>query len=114
MLEYGHKLADDAIVVVKARLDAREDEPKLVVIELDLPQLVVEGGQPLRISLPAEQVDAAGVARLKELLVAHPGPCPVLLQIGTKVLRLPPGFNVDTGNGLCAELRLVPGLQLEL
>jgi DNA polymerase-3 subunit alpha len=109
MLDHGFKLVDDAIVVVKGRLDLREDEPKLVVMELERPQLVVEGGAPLRLRLPVEALDDSTVAKLKELLVAYPGPSPVLLRIGTKVLRLPEGFNVDDANGLCAELRLLLG-----
>ncbi|MGH8939601.1 MAG: DNA polymerase III subunit alpha, partial [Actinomycetes bacterium] len=30
MTEHGHKLADDAVVVVKARVDTRDDAPKLI------------------------------------------------------------------------------------
>src|SRR4029077_3233898 len=103
------RLADDAIVVIKGRLDLREDEPKLVVMEVERPQLVIDGGPPMSLRLPVEALDRGTVAQLKEPLVAHPGPSPVLLRIGTKQLRLPQGFNVDDSNGLCAELRLLLG-----
>jgi DNA polymerase-3 subunit alpha len=114
MTEQGYKLADDAIVIVKGRIDLREDEPKLVVMELERPDLVVDGGAPLRLRLPMDSLDDGTVTKIKELLLAHPGSSPVLLRVGTKVLRLPGDFNVDAGNGLVAELRLISGLELEL
>jgi hypothetical protein len=49
------------------------------------------------------------VGRLKEILVGHPGPSPVFLRMGTKTLLLGDQFRVDTGNGLCAELRMLLG-----
>ena len=36
MTEHGHKLADDAVVVVKARVDTRDDAPKLIAQSIDL------------------------------------------------------------------------------
>jgi DNA polymerase III subunit alpha len=113
MAEQGHKLADDAIVIVKGRIDLREDEPKLVVMEIERPELVSNGGAPLRLRLPVDTLDDGTVTKMKELLLAYPGPSPVFLRVGTKVLRLPGDFNVDAGNGLVAELRLISGLELE-
>ncbi len=46
---------------------------------------------------------------LKEILSGHPGPSPVLLHVGAKVLRLPPEFNVDCRNGLVGELKRLLG-----
>src|SRR4029453_12617996 len=40
MTEHGHKLADDAVVIVRGRVDARDDAPKLLPRAID----VVEGG----------------------------------------------------------------------
>src|SRR3546814_14835607 len=33
--EHGHKLEDDAIVVVKSRVDARDDQPKLIAMDIE-------------------------------------------------------------------------------
>ena len=109
MLEQGYKLVDDAIVVVKGRVDGREDEPKFVVMDVEVPQLVLGGGAPLRLRLAPSAADDATVQRLKELLAAHPGPSPVHVRIGSKVWRLSEAFNVDDTNGLCAELRVLLG-----
>ena len=109
MQEYGWMLSDDAIVCVKARLDLREDQPKLTVLELKKPELVLDGGPPVRIDLPLNSLTDTLVERLKRLLVDHGGDSPVFLHVGQKILRLPDEFNVDARNGLLAEIRELLG-----
>jgi DNA polymerase-3 subunit alpha len=109
MQEYGHVLADDAIVCVKGRIDLREDTPKLVCMEVKRPELTAEGAEPLKVVLPLSRLTDDTVSGLKRLLVDHPGDSPVFLGIGDKLLRLPDEFNVDSSNGLCAELRVLLG-----
>jgi len=94
--------------VVKGRMDQRDDEVKLVVMEIRRPELTA-GGSPLEIVLPVTSLTDLTVERLKALLLGHPGPSPVYLRMGTKTLMLADQFRVDTGNGLCAELRILLG-----
>jgi hypothetical protein len=49
------------------------------------------------------------VTGLKNVLLEHPGECPVYLHVGQKVLRLPPQYNADSSNGLVGELRVLLG-----
>jgi DNA polymerase III subunit alpha len=70
---------------------------------------VLDGGPPLRIALPPSALTDAKVASLKNLLSEHPGESPVYLQMGDKTIRLAAGFNVDCGNGLMGELRVLLG-----
>jgi DNA polymerase III subunit alpha len=109
MMEWGSLLADDSVVCIKGRLDTREDEPKLICMEVRRPELVLDGGPPLRIALPPSALTDAKVASLKNLLSEHPGESPVYLQMGDKTIRLAAGFNVDCGNGLMGELRVLLG-----
>ncbi|HET7489117.1 MAG TPA: DNA polymerase III subunit alpha [Acidimicrobiales bacterium] len=109
MHELGHLLEDDAIVCVKGRLDTRDDQPKLTVLELTRPELSASGHPELRIALPVHSLSEERVTRLKQLLVDHPGPSPVFLHVGDKVLRLADDFRVDSGNGLVAEIRVLLG-----
>jgi DNA polymerase-3 subunit alpha len=109
MHEWGSMLTDDAVVCIKGRLDTREDEPKLVCMEVRRPELVLGGGPPLRLSLPLAGLSDAKVDALKGLLGEHPGDSPVLLHVGEKVLRLAEAFNVDCRNGLMGELRVLLG-----
>jgi len=109
MADYGALLDDDAIVVVKARLDMRDERLKLVCMEVSRPELVADGLRDLRISLPLGTLTDRTVDDLKRLLSEHPGHSPVLLHVGDKVLRLPSEFNVDCSRGLTGELRVLLG-----
>ncbi|HEX7443065.1 MAG TPA: OB-fold nucleic acid binding domain-containing protein, partial [Acidimicrobiales bacterium] len=109
MADYGALLDDDAIVVVKARLDMRDERLKLVCMEVSRPELVADGLRDLRISLALGTLTDRTVDALKRLLSEHPGHSPVLLHVGDKVLRLPSEFNVDSSRGLMGELRVLLG-----
>jgi len=109
MADYGALLDDDAIVVLKGRVDLRDDRLKLVCMEIQRPALDAEGSTDLRISLPLNSLTDHKVDGLKRLLNEHPGDSPVLLHVGEKVLRLPPEFNVDSRRGLVGELRVLLG-----
>jgi DNA polymerase III subunit alpha len=108
MAEYGALIENDAILVVRGRLDTREEEPKIVCMEVSRP-LLQRGEEDLHIKLPLGVLTDAKVDGLKDVLSGHPGPSPVLLHVGEKVIRLPPEFNVDCRNGLVGELKRLLG-----
>ncbi|HEY6473709.1 MAG TPA: DNA polymerase III subunit alpha [Acidimicrobiales bacterium] len=108
MAEYGALIENDAILVVKGRLDTREEEPKIVCMEVSRP-LLHRGEEDLHIKLPLGVVTERRVEGLKEVLSGHPGPSSVLLHVGEKVLKLPAEFNVDCRNGLVGELKRLLG-----
>ena len=109
MTEVGYLLADDAVVCVKGRLDLRDEVPKLVCSELKRPQLSLDGAEPLQVVLPVNALDDSRVERLRELLQEHPGPSPVYLHVGSKVVRLPARVQRGPEPGLLAELRVLLG-----
>jgi DNA polymerase-3 subunit alpha len=110
MTEHGFKLADDAVVCVKGRVDKREDTPKLIAMEIDLVDTAVDTVQPLRLRVAPNRVSEELIATLKGLLHEHPGASPVFLHLGERqVLRLPDEFHVDQRNGLLGELRVLLG-----
>jgi DNA polymerase-3 subunit alpha len=109
MAQFGSMLENDAIVVVRGRLDLRDEDPKLVCIEIQRPALGGTSANELRIALPLGVLTDDTVGRLRDVLGAHPGESPVLLQVGEKLLRLPPAFNVDGRNGLVGELKSLLG-----
>jgi DNA polymerase-3 subunit alpha len=109
MRQFGVLLEDDVAVCVRGRIDTRDDQPKLVCMGLTRPQLVADDGAPLRISLPLPSLTDALLQRLKQLFVDHPGPSPVFLHVGGKVLRLPDDLSVDARSGVVAEVRVLLG-----
>jgi DNA polymerase-3 subunit alpha len=108
MAEHGMRLEDDAIVCVRGRLDLREDVPKLIAIEVTRPELTT-ADEAIELCVPVSAVTESIVARLKELVVEHPGPVPVHIRLGSKVLRLPAQFNVDPRGGLVGALKELLG-----
>jgi DNA polymerase III subunit alpha len=110
MQEQGHKLADDAVVVVKGRVDKRDDAPKLIAQSIDVLEVGDSDAEPLRVRVPPQLLSQATVAHLKQILADHPGGAPVFLHLGERqVVRLPERWNVDTSNGLLGQLKVVLG-----
>ena len=107
MTEVAHLLVDDAVVCVKGRLDQRDDQAKLVCLEVKRPELSA-GAETLHIAVPVHVSDER-VNQLKRLLLEHPGDSAVLLHVGSKCIRLAAQFSVDTGRGLLAELHVLLG-----
>jgi len=110
MHDIGHQLADDAVLIVKGRVDKRDDQPKFVATYVEIFEGVTDGGPPLRLKMAPHRLTAETVDELKVLLTRFPGESQVFLHLGeTKVLRLPDQFCVDTTHGLIAELRVLLG-----
>ena len=109
MLDYGALLSDDAVVCVKGRLDLREELAKIVCMELKRPDLSPDASRPIRVKLDPAVLTGGGLAKLKTVLLEHPGSQPVFVHLDSTILRLPDEFRVDAGNGLVAELRELLG-----
>ncbi len=110
MQNFGHLLEDDAVVIVKARVDSRDDQPKLMATELQRFEPVTDGNPPVHVNLSPSGLSDELLAALKSLLADHPGESPVFLHLGERqVLRLPDAFNVEASTGLLAELRVMLG-----
>ena len=78
---YGELLDEDAIVCVKARVDSREDTPKLMAMEVTRPELVLDGGPPLRLRVKLGRAyrrrRSSGLRRSSN----HPGDSPVFVHL---------------------------------
>ena len=110
MMEHGHKLVDDAIVLVRGRVDSRDETAKLLCSDLTVfDPSELEQSPPLRLRLPATSLSEQRIETLKRLLSEHPGESPVYLHLGEgKVLRLSDQFCVDVTH-VIAELRVAFG-----
>jgi DNA polymerase-3 subunit alpha len=107
-------LHEDRIVLVKGRLDRREDVPKLMAMEMTVPDLEsVEARGPVIITLPVARCVPPVVDRLKEVLGAHPGTVEVHLQLQsggrTTVMRLDDGLRVRPSSALYGDVKALLG-----
>jgi len=110
MQNYGHLLDDDAVVIVRGRVDTRDDQPKLMAMELERFEPVVDGNPPVHINLRPAALSDELLSALKALLSEHSGESQVFLHIGERqVLLLPENFAVSATAGLLAELRELLG-----
>ncbi len=109
MQEHGPKLADDTIVLVRARTENGDDLPKLFAQDIEIVEDLSDNS-PVRVRLAPEHQHHDRIAELKSILSAHPGDSPVELHLSERqVLRLPDDYAVDNANGIVAELRVLLG-----
>ncbi len=110
----GDLVAVDKVVVIKGRVDHKDDHPKLVALDLSEPDYKVLDN-PLRLRVPAPDCTPELVAELKSVLLDYPGTRPVFLHLLSDeretVLRLSSDFRVDPGNGCVDRLRLLLGAE---
>ncbi|WP_426572607.1 DNA polymerase III subunit alpha [Aquihabitans sp. McL0605] len=110
MSDIGHKLADDAVIVLKGRVDKRDDEAKFIAMDVEIFEGITDGAPPLRLKVSAARLDEQTVGDLKVLLERFPGESQVFLHLGDdKVLRLPDQFCVDASGGIVAEILVLLG-----
>jgi DNA polymerase-3 subunit alpha len=111
--DVGLNIAEDAIVVVKGRVDRRDETAKIIASELTIPDLSGGPRGPVVLSLPAVRCTPPVVARLKEVLTTHPGTTEVRLQLvngsRTTVLRLADGLRVRASTALMGDLKALLG-----
>ena len=110
----GVDVAEDAIVLVKARVSKRDDRVSLIANDLAVPELAAgEAGLPLRVSLRTDQCTPERVAKLKEVLTHHPGTSEVHLSLvyGTKTtaLKLADSLKVTSTSALMGDLKALLG-----
>jgi DNA polymerase III subunit alpha len=107
------QIIDDAIVVVRGRLDRREEVPKLVAMEVSTADVTAGETGPFVVSMLEGRCVPPVIERLKEVLRTHPGPTEVHLRLVTgsriKVLRLDDKLRVKPSPSLLGDLKQLLG-----
>ncbi|MFF5231332.1 DNA polymerase III subunit alpha [Dactylosporangium sp. NPDC000521] len=109
----GQYIAEDAIVVVKGRVDRRDETPRLMAMDLSMPDVTTaDENRPVVLSLPANRCTPPLVDRLKEILLNHPGKAEVHVKLshGSRItlLRLGP-YRVEPTTALKGDLKALLG-----
>ncbi|KAB2345516.1 DNA polymerase III subunit alpha [Actinomadura rudentiformis] len=106
----GAALAADRIVLVKGRLDKREDVPRLVAMELEVPEPPdAAAAAVLTITLAESRVNQPLVRRLKEILLAHGGSTEVRIRLTmpakSVLMSIDDRYRVTPSAALTSELK---------
>ncbi len=109
--DYGHLLEDDRIVIIRGRIDNRDDTPKLMAQSIEVFEAELVGSAPpLRLEVRPEHLSDALIRQLRSILVEHPGDSPVYIHLSeTRAVRLADTYCVDTSNGVVPDLRVLLG-----
>ncbi|WP_353647816.1 DNA polymerase III subunit alpha [Nakamurella sp. A5-74] len=113
--DYAMQLAEDAIVLVKARVARSDDRLSLHAQSITVPDLDLSTDRgPLQVRLSAVRCTPPVVNRLKEVLAQHTGPTAVhlLLMNGQKqtTVRLDDAFRVTPTSALMGDLKALLGV----
>ena len=106
-------LVEDRIVVVRGRVDKREEVAQISALELTLPDIKQTPTGPLIIKLDTNRCTPPIVDRMKEVLRSHPGSREVHLQLvgdaKSTTLKLDEGLKVTASPSLSADLKSILG-----
>jgi DNA polymerase-3 subunit alpha len=109
----SHVLAEDLVVVVRGRVNRRDDVPTIYAQELTLPDLETENTGPVIVSLPVTRCTPPMVEQLKDVLSTHPGATEVHLKLTQpgrfKVMKLDDGLRVTPSPALFGDLKALLG-----
>jgi DNA polymerase III subunit alpha len=113
--EVASRLADDVVVLVKGRAEAQEDaKPKLLAAELlPLEQAKMIEAGAVTVRMPIGGWERSKAERLREILDAHRGECPVSIELvrpGSFAVTLAAGsYRVKPDAGLRDEVEALLG-----
>lgn len=108
-------IAEDNIILAKARVSYRDDRLSVTVDDLKIPDLGIGGGGgvPLRITMPTDQCTPANLHKLKAVLEANRGESDVFLTLTCgeqkDIMMLGENLRVNIGPNLMGDLKVAMG-----
>lgn len=111
---FGAEIADDAVVLVGAKVRIQDDRITLIANDLVVPDFSnAQPDRPLAVSLPTRQCTLDKVTALKQVLSRHPGTSQVHLRLisGDRIttLELDPSLRVTPSSALMGDLKALLG-----
>ena len=111
---FGADIADDAVVIVGAKVAIRDDRISLIANDLVVPDFSnAQGDRPVAVSLPTRQCTHDKVSALKQVLARHPGTSQVHLRLisGERIttLELDQSLRVTPSSALMGDLKALLG-----
>ena len=111
--QHSMNLMEDRIVIIRGRIDKREEQVKLMALDLSTPDISFTPSGPLIISMDTVRCTPPVVDRIKEILRSHPGKREVHLKLddGRKslVMKIGDDLRVTASPSLSADLKAILG-----
>ena len=111
--QHSMNLMEDRIVVIRGRVDKREEQVKIMALDLLMPDISLAPTGPLIISMDTVRCTPPVVDRIKEILRSHPGKREVHLKLddGRKslVMKIGDDLRVTASPSLSADLKAILG-----
>jgi DNA polymerase-3 subunit alpha len=114
-MDVAQLLAEDLVVVVKGRLNRRDEVPTIYASGLTVPDISSTDGVPVTVTLPTAKCTAPVVEQLKTVLETHKGSTEVRLRLtrsgggaGT-LMRLDDSLRVTPSPALFGDLKQLLG-----
>ena len=112
-LAYSTALAEDQVVAVRGRVRRRDDQLSLQAMEVSLPDTSAVADAPVQVTVPHTRCVEPTMARLREVLGAHPGSAEVHLTVvepGKRtVVRAADSLRVEKSPALFGDLKALLG-----
>ncbi|RZS29487.1 DNA polymerase III alpha subunit [Herbihabitans rhizosphaerae] len=108
---FAADLAEDRAVLVKGRVNWREDKMSVFGSNVAALELAETEGEPLVLRCSAAKLDLDVVLELKRTLLAHKGNTPVHIRLNDHLLALDE-YPVTVGPMLMGELKTIPGVSV--
>lgn len=108
----GQYIAEDAIVLVKGRVDRRDEQARLMAMDLSIIDVSTNGDEmPIVISMPTSRCTPPMINGLRDVLMAHPGKAEVRVKLteGSKATLLRLEGRVAATPALMADLKALLG-----
>ena len=111
---FGADIADDAVVIVGAKVRIQDDRVTIIANDLVVPDFsAAQVDRPLAVSLPTRQCTIDKVTALKQVLSRHPGTSQVHLRLisGDRIttLELDQSLRVTPSSALMGDLKALLG-----
>ena len=111
--QHSMNLMEDRIVIIRGRVNKREEQVKIMAMDLSTPDISLAPVGPLVISMETLRCTPPVVDRIKEILRSHPGKREVHLKLddGRKslVMKIGDDLRVTASPSLSADLKAILG-----
>ena len=109
--QYALTLTEDRIVLIRGRVDKREDQVRFTALEMKSADVSAAPSGPLVITLPINQCTPPVVDRMKEILRSHPGKREVHLHLDENGMRTVMKLDtlITSSPSLSADLKSILG-----